>query len=549
MKENVISKNLLIILIIGLAVALRFYKLGEVPLGVTHDELGYIFNAYSIAQTGKNVFGEHLPIFTWMVRGGFPFLPLPIYTGALFFLFLPLSPFTGRLPGALLGVADVVLVYLLVQRLFKDRPLALLSSFFLAISPWHLHFSRSAYDPNFSLFFYLVAMVVFLYEADKKRFPILSSFAFLFAVFSYRGMSAVFLPLFFLLLWFVVRTYKLKLSAVLLRIAGIVVVTLLFVFAIMSFGSSYTQEALFYKDPKIQENVDKEIREAEGPLFIRRLFLNKPTYIIAKLRENYLRSYSPEYLFLYTEPNRIYSIWTRGRIYFLDIFFILIGSVLLFLRKRNAALVIIGSVLLGGIPGLLGGMPYSARNFFISAFLPVLTAGGVLAVIRYFHSRSAKIILCILISLLYLYSFGSYLFDYYGRYAHQGAESWAKSLKDVSFLVGSRLNDFDHVIIGNTSFGDVVQYALYNNVSSLAVQEAWKTRTVNKSGREEYKLGFVAFKPDCSSFEGNGKIRTPSVKGKSELIVVRGSCITGFDPVQKINDYYGNTVWKIFILE
>lgn len=549
MKNNLIYKNLLLLLVIVIAIMLRFFMLGEVPLGVTHDELGYFFNAYSISQTGKNVFGEQLPLFTWMVRGGFPFLPVPVYTGAFFFLFLPLSPFTGRLPAALLGVVDVLLIYLLVVRLLKDKPLALLSSFFLAISPWHLHFSRSAYDPNFSLFFYLLAMVSFIYEADKKRLPVISTFAFLLAVFSYRGMSAVFLPLFFLLLWYVTRTYKLRISAVLLRLVGIGVVILLFIFAIISFGNSYTQEAMFFNDPKLQESVDKEIREAEGPLFIRRLFLNKPTYLIAKLRENYLRSYSPEYLFIYTEPNKIYSIWSRGRIYFFDLLFLLIGSVFLFLQKRNAALVIIGAVLLGGIPGLLGGMPYSARNFFISAFLPVLTAGGVLSVIRYFQSRIAKILLCILISLFYTYSFGSYLFDYYGRYAHQGAESWAKSLKDISLFVGKRAGNFDQVVIGNTSFGDVVQYALYNNVSPSRVQEAWRRRTVDKSGREEYSLGSIAFKFDCDLFEGNSTIKKLSTKGKSELLVVRGSCTKELVPSQKINDYYGNTVWKIYVLK
>lgn len=539
-------KRFLFPAILLLAFALRVLFLGSVPQGVTHDELGYIFNAYSISKTGMNVFGEMTPLFTWMVVGGFPFLPVPIYIGAIFFSFLPFSVFAGRLPSALLGTADVFLLYILVNQLFKNRALSLLSALFLAVSPWHLHFSRSAYDPNFSLFFYLLAAVVFFYEAEKKRIPIFSSLALLFAVFSYRGMSPVFLPFSCLLLWYGIRAYKLPLRSVLQRIVGIGIVLFLFLAAIVFFGKSYTQEALFFNDPKIQEAVNKEIREAEGPLFIRRIFLNKPTYITAKLRENYLRGYSTEYLFLYTEPHRIYSIWSRGRVYALDLLFVIAGAIFLFSQKSRSAAVIIGAVLIGGIPGLLGGMPYSARNYLIAAFLPVLTAGGVVGLAHLFKSKVAKIIFVVLIIVFYSYSVAGYLFDYYARYSHQAAESWAKSLKDVSLFVGDNAHLYDKVVIGNTSFGDVLQYALYNNIAPSDVQDSWRGRAM-QNDRGEYVLGKVIFKSGCDVFEDKTMRKIPEMPDDT-LLIVRSDCTKTYSPDKVIKDYYGNTVWKIYSL-
>ncbi len=74
-----LKRHLVLFLILLLAIVLRFWQLGDVPYGVTHDEMGYIYNAYSISQTGKNVFSESFPFLTWMNMQGWPFLPLPIY--------------------------------------------------------------------------------------------------------------------------------------------------------------------------------------------------------------------------------------------------------------------------------------------------------------------------------------------------------------------------------------------------------------------------------------------------------------------------------------
>lgn len=536
------EKKYLLLVIIILAAALRFWQLGVVPAGVTHDELGYIYNAYSIATTGKNVFGEFLPLFTWMNQGGWPFLPVPIYFSIPFFLLFDLSVTVGRLPSAILGVADVLLIYVLIRQIFNKTSLALLSAFFLAISPWHLHLSRSAYDPNFGLFFYLLGIVLFIYEVKNKKLPIFSVAAIFFAIFSYRGMNPIFPGLIVVLVWYGITFLNMSRKQLAVFFINVGFVALIVASVVLINGKEYTAEARFWEDPKMQEKIDTDIREAQGPLFVRRFFLNKPMHVINKLRENYIRAYSPEFLFLYTEPSKIYSIWSRGRIYFLDIVFVILGVAYLYKISKHRASFLLTLFLIGGLPGMLGGFPYTARNFFLSALLPVFSAAGVLFLLRIIAFKQLKIIVIVVLVTSYMYVFGSYLFDYYGRYALYGGEAWAKSLKDVSLLITENKEKYDKIIVGQATFGDLIQYSFYAKISASYVQKAWKQR--EKYANESFSIENLTFTTRCLKNETDG---LPAFSEyKSVLYIVHDDCAKKAKPSSLIKDYPGNTVWKIY---
>ncbi len=535
-----------LLLIIILAAVLRFLYLGAVPLGITHDEMGYIYNAYSIAKTGRNVFGELLPVFTWMTRGGFPFMPVPIYSLVPLFWILPLSPAVARFLPALLGVMDVTLLYFITLRLFKHTPLALLSALFLAISPWHLHFSRSAYDANYALFYFLFAIAAFIWELPKKRISWIWVLSLAAAMFSYRGMSILFLPIGALLYWFASSTRAMRPKQRVGFTLGMTLCTLLLGAAVFLNGDGYTTEGMqVFANPKMQEEVDTKIREATGPLFIRRFFTNKPVYILDHLRENYLKSYSPEFLFLYTEPSAIYSIWSRGRLYFIDLFFIILGFSYLFRLSKPAAFVWTGFFLIGGIPGGIGGLPYSSRNFFLAAIFPVLSAAGVMHVISLIKGKLLRTSAIICVTLLYTYALGSYLYDYYGRYAPQQAEAWAKSIKEISLLSAAKQKDHDMVLLGKTSFGDTVEYAFWNRIDPRIVQDTWKNR--QEKPFVYFPLDNAVFSEKCLNGSDLGKPMFEKVT--TIYYITTHTCNNEATPSGKIEDYFGNPVWKLFELD
>jgi|GEM_PF-1495919 len=534
-------------LIIILAALLRFLYLGAIPTGITHDEMGYIYNAYSIAKTGKNVFGELLPIFTWMTRGGFPFMPVPIYSLVPLFWILPLSPAVARFLPALMGVLDVALLYFIVLRLFKHTPLALLSALFLAISPWHLHFSRSAYDANYALFYFLLSVAAFLYELQKKKLPWISVISMALAMFSYRGMSILFLPVGALLYWFAAtRRPAIASKQRMGFVAGMILCTLLLGAAVILNGNGYTKEGMqVFSNPKMQEELDTKIREATGPLSVRRFFTNKPVYILDHLRENYLKSYSPEFLFLYTEPSAIYSIWSRGRLYFIDLIFIILGFSFLFRLSKPAALVWTGLLLSGGLPGGIGGLPYSSRNFFLSAIFPVLSAAGVMHVLNLSKSKLLRTLVLMSVTVLYTYALGSYLYDYYGRYVPQQAEAWAKSIKEISVLSAQKQQDHDMVFLGKTSFGDTVEYAFWNRTNPRVVQDTWKNR--QEKPFVYFPLDNAVFSEKC--LDSADLLKPMFEKTATIYYITTHTCNNEATPSGKIEDYFGNPIWKLFELD
>jgi 4-amino-4-deoxy-L-arabinose transferase-like glycosyltransferase len=182
--------SLVLILIFSLFVGIffRFYKLGITPRGFYLDEAAMGYNAYSILQTGKDEYGKVLPL----IFRSFGDFKTPIYT----YLIVPLIPvfglsvFATRLPSAIFGVLTLFILFLLVKTLSPQKyawPLSVMSALFLAISPWHIIFSRTAYETNVALFFLLLGAYLFIKALNKKWLFLLSSFAFAISFLAYHA--------------------------------------------------------------------------------------------------------------------------------------------------------------------------------------------------------------------------------------------------------------------------------------------------------------------------------------------------------------------------
>jgi 4-amino-4-deoxy-L-arabinose transferase-like glycosyltransferase len=185
-------RRLLLVLIVGVAAILRFYALGNVPASVNADEAAIGYNAYSILKTGKDEYGKTFPL----LFQSFDDYKMPVYI----YLTVPsvgvfgLTDFAVRLPSAVLGTLTVLATYFLVVALFGSSTIALLSSLLLAISPWHLQFSRSAYEANSAVFFVVLGITCLL-RGNKRGIWYIAGFLLLsLSVWAYHS-SRIFVPL------------------------------------------------------------------------------------------------------------------------------------------------------------------------------------------------------------------------------------------------------------------------------------------------------------------------------------------------------------------
>ena len=151
---------LLLGLIFVIGIFLRFYKLGQIPPSLDWDEASMGYNAYTILKTAKDEYGNKLPI---SIRSFNDYkASIYVYLSTIPIALFGLNEFSVRFISALFGSLTVLLAYLLIKQLlsldkrYKNNiAIPLLTSFFLAISPWHIQFSRVAFEANLSLFYYL----------------------------------------------------------------------------------------------------------------------------------------------------------------------------------------------------------------------------------------------------------------------------------------------------------------------------------------------------------------------------------------------------------
>jgi 4-amino-4-deoxy-L-arabinose transferase-like glycosyltransferase len=160
---------LICVLLAAGAFALYAYRLGDSPVHLAIDEVMIALNAESIASTGHDWNGRLLPLYI-QVSGLSWFEPLIIYSLALVFKVLPVSEFTIRLPTVCVGVANIVLIYLVARVLVKRDAPAVMASFLLALTPAHFLHSRFGMDFIYPLPFILLWLLcLFTYFESASR--------------------------------------------------------------------------------------------------------------------------------------------------------------------------------------------------------------------------------------------------------------------------------------------------------------------------------------------------------------------------------------------
>src|SRR3989338_404558 len=197
----------LLILILMLSFALRVYKLDLVPPSLNWDEVDAGDNAYSIANWARDEWGQFLPLVFTSFRDDKH--PVHIYLTAPILKLFGLSDFTTRLSGAIVGTLSVIVIFYLARIIFKSDLTALLSALFLAVSPYHLHFSRGLWEVNFALFFFMLGLLMFYLGLQKKAWLInISLLSFGLSIFSYHSSKIIVPPILLLLIILYIKDLK-----------------------------------------------------------------------------------------------------------------------------------------------------------------------------------------------------------------------------------------------------------------------------------------------------------------------------------------------------
>lgn len=481
----------ILVLIILLATFLRFWQLGSNPPSLTWDEAAWGYNAYSLGTDGKDEFGKFLPIQYLESFGDFK-PPVYAYLDILPIKIWGLTEFAVRFPSALFGVLTVLITYLLVTRIFKDKKIALLSALFLTISPWHINLSRAAFEANVATFFLAAGVWLFFVAVqEKKWYLIFSIISFILSMYTFNT-ARIIAPLLVLGLTIGFRQQLLdnKKQVTIAVLVGIILIAPLVQFLLTPQAKLRFHEVNIFSDIGIIERTNQEIANDNNAWWSRIIHNRRFAYGVEYLK-HYFDHFNPSFLFIKGDGNPKFSTQDVGQLYLWDLPF-LIAGILLLLRKREGSWWIVPLWLLAGIvpAATARETPHALRIETTLPTFQILVAYGFsyfLIAISNIKKQIAKIqIKYLIFSLFFIFLIFNFLYYSHGYYTHYPREfsgEWQYGYKNAISFIKSVEEQYDKIIF-TEALGRPYIYSLFYTKEDPRV-----FRETAKIFREAY--GFV----------------------------------------------------------
>lgn len=464
--------NLFLVGIIFLATFLRLWRLDEVPVSLFGDELDVGYQAYSILKTGKDYSGNFMPLHfqslaEWRT-------PLYLYSSVPTVAIFGITPWGVRLPAAIFGILGVWLIYLLVREFMREttqkvarnyaESVALLAALLIAISPWHIQYSRAGFEVTEMLALFLAGVWLFLKGLRNGKWLPVSIVCFSLTPWVYST-AKLFTPLALLLLVLLFRKEILKAGRkwILWSVAALLIVGGPIAFSTIFGGGTVRFSYIsIFTDPTIVPQIgwdrlrdarvgDPTVKFGVQPTLVDRLFHNKLLSLGDVFVRNYLQSFSTQFLFIQGDLNLRHSPNEMGQLYRIELIFLFIGVAFFLTSAVNFKFkaLIIFWLLAAPIPAVLtrdGGM-HATRLFFILPPLVFLIAFGVynlwqIAPKKYLWRK----VLLLGITLPYILSFVLYQHSFWVHYPWESERWWHAGFKEAVQTAKSLEANYNKII-------------------------------------------------------------------------------------------------------
>lgn len=478
MKNNT-SIWIAIVCIVLVAIFLRFFQLGLVPVSLYWDETAMLLDAKVLAATGKDMHGNSWLQSLFPSYGDYK-LPVYIWLATLSVKLFGVSDFALRLPSALAGVGSVIVVGLLGYQLANlNQPTGtktaskveshavltgLLTATIMAVTPWSILFSRTGFEGHVGQFL-AGASILCALCARKNRWWLLAS-VLLGSVATYTYFSVRFVwPVVFVMSSALVMVGTVKISdlvrfnrSVLTKLGLQIVMVLgclgLYVLTLQPMLNSplYAESTRFRLstssifnafDYPVMSNI---LREQAGNSFIDRVFFHRHVLMIRELMKNYADNLDPSYLFVTGDPNLRHGTCQHGLL-LLPTAPLLVWGIFALAKRRPAQLVVLLSwwmvaLLPASVPE---GTPHALRS--LNALMPVILILGVgaAALWQWLREKStassvvSKKMSWYFVALVVIGSFivatASFSYHYFSTYPNQSAFDWQDGYRQLTTTI------------------------------------------------------------------------------------------------------------------
>lgn len=450
MKNKIYYFLLIVVLLVGFF--LRFYKLGNVPLGFYQDESAIGYNAYSVMLTGKDEHGISFPLY-FKSFGDYK-LPVYIYATIPAIKLFGMTEFAVRFPSAIFGFLTLLASYFFIWEITRKRIIALITVGFLAINPWSLHYNRATFEVSITLFFFVVGALLLHSSFQRKKTwtLFLGTLCFIISLYSYN-LTRLLSPLLYLLCIFsfskkrTITKKEIIITAIGSFLALIpFVITLFGKGGFASAGGTLIFSSAVVKAPLI------EMRSylVGSPFVISHFLLNIPTQLVWQYVQNLTEYLSVSFFFISGSSHGNHGIGNFGQFYLFELPLFVAGIVFCIKEKYPWRYFILGWIILTiAVAALTRDIPQATRSFFLIIPVELLSAVGLVHLWNYFMSIKNKrlTISLILIGIVFIsYDVLFYFTSYYGRFPTLYAEAWRQQDKQLSSYVKENQGKYNKII-------------------------------------------------------------------------------------------------------
>jgi len=508
MLVNFFKKNWFLIIVFLVTFFIRTILLDRFPIGITHDELNYIFAAKSLFWTHAFPPGTAPAL----LPAGMNNFTVSVAEVPVIFL-VPIAGFfqttllTSRMLGGLLSVLSALAIYFLVKDLTKSIVYARLCFLLTAINPWSFLMGRTIFEVNFFVCFFLWGFIILLKNESWKILYALPFYVLGFLSYTGGQISFYLFSLITLTYHYSLSRQKQKLRRVyILFVISMTICLTFYLFTVTSNQSFIARGSEIYlpNHAVVSEGVNFE-RKLMVPSPLNNLFVNKATVYFNGFMNRYLNAFSVNNLFLTGETRAAFSYQKHGTFYLIDFPFMIMGLAFLYARNRREWLFIVAVVVSCSLTSGLSiiEFSYSQRSGLIYPFLIILSGIGIGGIYKVHISKWKKMTLLFLIGFIYLISFVNLLHIYFYRFPVYASDGWFfqdRILSRYIYLTQQSYSETKVIVFTPEPKIIFQEYLFYTGGYAGADVELINSRMDKKI----YSLGNISFTSLCPDMDTKG---------------------------------------------
>lgn len=439
---------------------LRFYKLGQVPTSLYWDETAMLADARFVSETGRDIHGNYWWQTMFISYGDYK-LPVYIWLATLSVKALGVSELALRFPSALVGMLTIIVGGLIAKELnLFDKNLKkiafLCTAFIIAVSPWSILFSRTAFEGHVGQFFLGLAILISLWANKKvgwKSYPFLILAQVVAAIATYTYFSVRFVwPVVFMTLILIemgakqflknksIFIKKLILKLFLLLIY-VLLLTPMFLSPVYKASNQFrlsTTSVLNMKDWAVESN---KLRELAGNTVIDRVFYHRHILMSKELLKNFSDNLSIDFLFISGDPNLRHGTGRHGLYLFVFMPFLFAGLYYLYQNNKSGLFLLIIWWIISLLPASVPDTtPHALRSLNALIPLSVIIGAGLTFTFKKIIINNKSIYLKLITtiySVLILTTILTFTNYYFSQYPHLSADDWQDGFKELALEIDS----------------------------------------------------------------------------------------------------------------